>query len=184
MLKIPLVIFAVAELLIASCLAQAKIGERKAEFEAQHGKPVKISTLGQVWPDTPPHVLAVVKDWELYDSDFYPPDVAAEDPILKRVGVWYGLGKINGVWYPAAQKDETVMRALETSIGTSDLIENKYPKWGLMGVPAYVTEDGKYYAYVIEGWGTFIGTEGFINTVLAPAFIKMYETAPKPEKAE
>jgi hypothetical protein len=138
MLKIPFAIFAVAELFILSCLAQPKIGEKKADFEAQIGKPVKLSTVFQDWP---PHIQAVTKDWDMYKSDFFPPDVADELVVRKFVGVWYGLGKIIGVWYPSAEKDETVMRALKASIGTSDLIENKIPKWGLLGVPTYVTED-------------------------------------------
>jgi len=65
------------------------------------------------------------------------------------------------------QKDETVMRALEESLGTSDLVDNPWPM--LSEIPAYKTEDGKFQAYV-TGLGTFVGTKAFMEHTVIPIF--------------
>jgi hypothetical protein len=147
--------FAILALALVPVLSQAKIGDKKADYEAAHGKPVKFSTIQTAyWSEEAREVLAKI---DMHKSDFFPVDVQARDPVMQYKGVWYGLGKVIGEWYPAATKDETVIRALEESLGTSDLVEDFYPL--ARDQRAYRTEDYKFKALVLDGLGTLVGTQ-------------------------
>jgi hypothetical protein len=150
-----------AALILIPVLSQAKIGEKKADYEAAHGKPVKYATLVQESEHTQ---WSVMKDWDMYESDFYPPAVQSERPVLKYVGVSYSLGKVAAEFYPGAGKDETVMRALQASLGTSDLEERNdlNPLLKLWGFQSYATKDGKFAADLMP-LGTIVGTKGAIE---------------------
>jgi hypothetical protein len=160
--------------------SHAKIGETKAELEARLGQPVKFSTISSAWFGTWIEPMrAVFNDWDLYKSDFQPAEVRAENSALGYKGVWFGLGKVIGEWYPLATKDETVIRSLEESLGTSDLVENHNKKYVLSDCASYITRDNKYVVYVFTGVGTFVGTRGFIDVILEPAATRLVAAIPK-----
>jgi hypothetical protein len=84
----------------------------------------------------------------------------------KYVGVLYSLGKVAAELYLNASKDETVMRALERSLGTSELEERNdlNPLIKLWEFRSYAPKDGKFAADVTP-FGTFFGTKGTIETI-------------------
>jgi hypothetical protein len=139
-------------------ISQAKlIDQKKADFEAKHGQPVKLETLNLAptfIDQFRPVMKKVMGDVNMYKTDFWPEDITKEQPILGYIGVWYSLGKVAAVWYPAISKDETIVRALEDALGTSDL-ESTY---GLFtNTNSYRTSDFKYLADAGASWGCSSG---------------------------
>ncbi|MBV8175225.1 MAG: hypothetical protein JO151_11770 [Verrucomicrobia bacterium] len=169
---------ALLAILFIPALSQAKlIGQKKADFEATHGKSIKLEALAPEIPNQRYITQALPKvlgELDMYKTDFWPEDIIKQQPILGYIGVWYSLGKVAAVWYPDIGKDETIVRALEDALGTSDLSNE-------MGIftnaRAYRTTDYKYLADVYAG--LFVGDANFMRNTVRHAIKDLDEEAVK-----